>query len=369
MLLPLALALALAFTPDKTLAATTNCKTVAACVLGNNSSSGPGVAGTSSSGVGLSGISKSGHGVNGVSASSFGVVGITTLNASSGSNARAGVYGEDLSTNKGIYNSGVAGISKYGIGDLGETYNGVAVEGLQIEGGGFLAVPKYDNIGVYGDAYEGPGVYGYAHGSSLDSYGVGAESDYAGRSALTGFAEGDGGNGVLGYAPADGTVFIGTGPDGDVASIDGHGNEILAGGLTTFGSPLVRTRGSSGSDVMTFGERSSSPTVEDMGEATLVHGEAYVNIDRAFGAAIDPRSKYLVFLTPEGDSHGLYVTSQTTHGFAVHENGGARSTLAFDFRIVAKPYDTDASRLPAAAIYPRVKHALFKLPARVPSGE
>ena len=80
-----------------------------------------------------------------------------------------------------------------------------------------------------------------------------------------------------------------------------------------------------------------------MGEATLVRGEAYVALDSTFAAAIDPRSKYLVFLTPEGDSHGLFIAAQSGRGFAVHENGGARSTLAFNYRIVAKPYDTSAA--------------------------
>jgi hypothetical protein len=115
--LPMALALA----PVQTFAATTPCSTVAACVMGTNTKSGVGVGGTSSSGFGISGISKSSHGFNGTSASSFGVVGMTTENASTPNTARAGVYGEDESTNKGIYNSGVAGLSLYGIGTLGET--------------------------------------------------------------------------------------------------------------------------------------------------------------------------------------------------------------------------------------------------------
>lgn len=345
-------------------AGTTSCSSVAACIFGKNSSSGPGVQGTSSSGFGLSGNSKSNHGVNGTSASSFGVVGITTENASNGQVARAGVYGEDGSTNKGIYNAGVAGRSAYGIGTLGETTTGVAVEGLAVGSGKYVSKPKYNSIGVYGDADAGPGVYGFAHGTTSDSYGTGAEIDQNNRPAFFGQSDGDGGGGIVLRTPADGFILIGTTfENGDVASIDGFGNEVLAGSLTQNGSPLVRTHRFAGGDVTTFGERSSTPTIEDMGEATLVSGQTYVAIDHAFGGAIDPHAKYLVFLTPEGDSHGLYVTAQSTRGFAVHENGGAHSSLAFNFRIVAKPFDTAASRLPAMAARSHVARAAVTRPA------
>jgi hypothetical protein len=42
-----------------------------------------------------------------------------------------------------------------------------------------------------------------------------------------------------------------------------------------------------------------------------------------------------VFLTANGDTHGLFVARKTAVGFAVHENEGGRSTVSFDYRIVA----------------------------------
>lgn len=303
--------------------------------------------------------------MNGTSASSFGVVGITTENASSANVARAGVYGEDGSTNKGIYNSGVAGISAYGIGTLGETTTGVAVEGLAVGSGAFVSKPKYSSIGVYGDADAGPGVYGYAHGTTSDSYGTGAEEDQKARPAFFGESDGDAGNGIYLRTHSDGTILIGTTfENGDVVSIDGNGNEILAGTLTQNGSPLMRTHRSAGADVTMFGERSSTPTLEDLGEATLVNGQAYVSLDRAFAGTIDAHAKYLVFLTPEGDSRGLYVSAQSNRGFAVRENGGAHSTLAFDFRIVAKPYDTAAQRLPGIGAQRDLVRPIVSLPTK-----
>jgi hypothetical protein len=45
---------------------------------------------------------------------------------------------------------------------------------------------------------------------------------------------------------------------------------------------------------------------------------------------------YHVFLTPKGDCKGLYVANETAGGFEVHELGGGSSSIAFDYRIVAK---------------------------------
>jgi hypothetical protein len=43
-----------------------------------------------------------------------------------------------------------------------------------------------------------------------------------------------------------------------------------------------------------------------------------------------------VFLTPKGDSEGLYVSDETPRGFEVHEQRGGHSSIAFDYRIMAK---------------------------------
>jgi hypothetical protein len=60
---------------------------------------------------------------------------------------------------------------------------------------------------------------------------------------------------------------------------------------------------------------------------------------------MDNRAAYMVFITPEGDSNGLYVVNKTAAGFEVHENRAGRSTLAFSYRIVAKPFGEHPVRL------------------------
>ena len=56
-----------------------------------------------------------------------------------------------------------------------------------------------------------------------------------------------------------------------------------------------------------------------------------------------------MFLTPLGDTRGLYVSAKSPRSFTVRETQGGRATLAFDYRIVARPADAKAGRLPAAA--------------------
>jgi hypothetical protein len=100
-----------------------------------------------------------------------------------------------------------------------------------------------------------------------------------------------------------------------------------------------------GRDVQMFGTRETLPSVEDYGQAQLVGGRAYVRLDPAFAATMSRSSPYLVFITPGGDSRGLFVANRTLQGFEVHENAGGRTTLAFDYRIVAKPFADTSQRL------------------------
>jgi hypothetical protein len=93
--------------------------------------------------------------------------------------------------------------------------------------------------------------------------------------------------------------------------------------------------------------------MDDFGEAQLVSGRAVVRLSADFANVVDQKANYLVFITPEGDSRGLYVTDKTRAGFTVRENEGGRATLAFSYRIVAKPFGVDKPRLPMESIAAR----------------
>jgi hypothetical protein len=83
---------------------------------------------------------------------------------------------------------------------------------------------------------------------------------------------------------------------------------------------------------------------EDFGRGQLVNGRARVQIAADFALSVDLAQGYYVFLTPQSDSRGLFVPSQSPTSFEVWEQGEGRSTLAFSYRLVAKRKDVTAPR-------------------------
>jgi hypothetical protein len=75
-----------------------------------------------------------------------------------------------------------------------------------------------------------------------------------------------------------------------------------------------------------------------------VDGKAVVQIDPDFAQVIY-RERYHVFLTPYGDSSGLFVAERTPTHFEVREQQGGASTVRFGYRIVAKRGDIGGERL------------------------
>jgi hypothetical protein len=82
---------------------------------------------------------------------------------------------------------------------------------------------------------------------------------------------------------------------------------------------------------------------EDFGESQLQGGRAEVPLDRDF-ALLTNSDSYHVFLTPYGESNGLYVESRSPGGFVVREQQGGRSSVAFSFRVVARRKDVEVPR-------------------------
>jgi hypothetical protein len=83
---------------------------------------------------------------------------------------------------------------------------------------------------------------------------------------------------------------------------------------------------------------------EDFGEDSLEGGRSEVALDPDFAAVVLTDS-YQVFLTPYGESKGLYVSDRTPQGFVVREQQGGTSDIAFGYRVVARPKDFKAERL------------------------
>ena len=190
---------------------------------------------------------------------------------------------------------------------------------------GVVGSSDSDNgVGVEGDSESGTGVWGY----SRTGVGVRASTngDRAGWALLT-----------------DGDVLI-------------QGNVYVSGGYPK--SALVRV--GDGSHRALYCVESPECWFEDFGRGRLVRGKARVRLDRTF-AAVVRTGDYHVFLSPEGLSHGLYVSRRSRNGFEVREQHRGTSTVRFSYRIVARRKDVDAPR------FKRVKLAeLPKLPPRPP---
>jgi hypothetical protein len=360
---------ALAQTAIKTFQ-TVTCSLATACILGENSSTGPGVTGKSTNGfgvqgngiTGLKGVATKNYGVNGTSAFNYGVFGTSTAEESSGvagttpSSDGSGVYGYTTSSTGGI---GVEGLSKTGYG----------LYGAATQGGGYGVVgqAQTDGIGVFGGTDAGDGVdassnsgtalYAQALGGTAGDFespdgGYGVIANANGSVALYGNnANGNGSDiegtyiGIIGRAPASGGFpLVATDQNSnDLFFVDGAGNVSYSGGLFHFakvGGALVKS----------FSPNTTQPTVEDTGTAQLAGGAAAVRLDPTFAASIDVASSYRVFLTPDGDTRGLYVATKTASGFIVRESQGGRSTVGFDYRIVATAAGQAGQRMAVASL-------------------
>jgi hypothetical protein len=310
---------------------------------------------TGTTGAGVEGYG-SGNGVVGISADANGTVGRIFWKSGVSGQGFAGVYGADESVDSGVGNSGVYGVTTTGYGVSGKAKNGgTAVAGFSTGG-----------VGVYGTSSSQLGVYGSSpnsiaiEGNSAGSTGVVAETE-----ATPDPTDPSGVNGppaLLVSTDSGSPAIKVSSASGDVMSLDANGNMIVGGNVTIDGnlsvagttgacatcpSPLVRPQKTATRvSVGTYEPEQTVRTIEDVGEAQLVDGKAYVRLDEAFGAASDAHSNYLVFITPQGETQGLYVTEKTRAGFSVREIGNGRSSLAFDYRISAKPYGSTEKRLP-----------------------
>lgn len=335
---------------------------------------------------GVRGSSNVGSGVSGTSSVGNGIVGDTSFESTSEDNKTAGVFGKDLSVGAGTFNAGVLGTST--IGDAGVYGIGTTAFGVY----GTEAYPSGSGFGGLGGVFGqdlstdgGHGDFGTAGHSDLGTGVLGASLSFVSVEGAPPFSrywvnDGNGGylqTGVIGAGlfgvaafglgdtnsndPAlyiqsfNGAVLIrARGTGGEEMSLDNSGNMILHGTLQQHGNPLSEHRNALGHSVDAYGIVSATASIEDFGSAELSEGIAHVQLDPKFAELIDPHTAYLVFVTPQGPSRGLYITSKTIRGFDVRENPDGRSTVAFDYRIVAKPLDSDGRSLPAV-LPPRTK--------------
>jgi hypothetical protein len=303
-------------------------------------------------------------GVVGNSSSGDGVYGSTLFPNTSGDefgeSPVGGVMGVDLTTN-GHENNGVVGMTTnggYGVvgfssdADVGSTdvaaYGGVegtatggdgvdgfSTTGFGVEGG------SNSSAAVYGESTSGSGgdfVSGTGEGLTVqnDSSGYAADVLNTDASAGDGLVSQADFIGITGRA-ASFPLVLTNNSGTDEFYVDSSGNVYYGGSLNSF----ARTR--NGFTASTFTARQASPTVEDVGTGSIVNGSGSVRLDPALVEQMDRSTAYHVFLTPDGDTNGLFVATKTAEGFVVRETRGGRSSLSFDYRIVAS-VDGQANR-------------------------
>jgi len=91
-----------------------------------------------------------------------------------------------------------------------------------------------------------------------------------------------------------------------------------------------------GKKVTLYAMESPEYWFEDFGTGQLENGQAVVQIERVFAQTVNTDMGYYVFLTPNGECNGLYISKKNRDCFEVQELGGGTSTITFDYRIVAK---------------------------------
>ena len=345
--------------------------------------SGPGgyglVGTTGYTGAGLPTSGTQTTGVLGSAAYGNGVVGETSVANTSAAGTFAGVEGIDETSPTASFNDGVLGKSTSGIGVFGLVSNSPAVGVAGTAEGSGIGVNAYSHSGdgldatsVTGPAIEASnnspstatvivnssglaqaisatsdGAYSTINVQNTYGQGINVASVGAGLYALASNSYGVWGVGKYG-------VLGQSGSSSDLPFVAFNENYAAiwyvddTGAAHTESAPITLGVTRHGYYAESYSAQATSRTIEDVGSANLIGGSAVVRIDPSFAESIDP-SSYAVFLTPNGDSKGLYVTSKGASSFVVHENQGGRSTLAFDYRIVAHPYSHATERLRVAS--------------------
>jgi hypothetical protein len=328
------------------------------------STSGPGVRGESVNDRGVLGTSTASTGVHGSSDGTYGVVGtapkagvygtakrndgygVYGITAGTGvrGHGSTGMHGTSSATELG-WGAGVLGECPAGAGVLGDSPDGSGVHGRSTNGVGVSGLGRRQ-AGVRGVASGAPGVEGFAmigpgpgvSGIGETAPGVRGQSDSSygvhGGSRL--------GVGVRGHSDSYHGI-LGSTNSGYAGSFIGP--VIIWGSLTVAGSPKSAVvPHPDGSHRRLYCTESPESWLEDFGNGELVDGIANVSLESDF-AQIVRADDYHVFLTPYGDSNGLYVSRRMPNGFEVREQRQGTSRLPFGYRVVARRADVSTPRL------------------------
>jgi hypothetical protein len=272
-----------------------------------------------------------------------------TLTNQNGSGIRSRALGVPP---ENVSHSGIMGYSDYGLGVVGHSDRdaGVFAQSESTEGPA-LVVNSLRSDGVSCNAAgnglrvvarDGDGIEVNAGGDT----GVYAEALASNSTGVYGRGQGWGGR-------FEGSVGVYGSSAGGRAGLFGGRVQVFGDFEVVAGIKAAVVEHPDGSHRRMYSLESPESYFEDVGRAQMSGGQTRVALDAEFTALIDT-DDYHVFLTPEGDSQGLYISNRSPSGFEVHEQGGGTSDLPFSYRVVAKRKDVQprAERLQRVEVSP-----------------
>jgi hypothetical protein len=207
-----------------------------------------------------------------------------------------------------------------------------------------------NGFGLYGQS-PNVGVYGSAGGSSklgATDGTAGVWGDTGGQAGAFAAVQGTADENIAGLFTNNSQYAITLlaenlyAADGTITVFEAAGSDFEAGCYINGAGDLVCTGAVSGAvragarKVSVYATQSTENWLEDAGAGQLLNGSTRIDLDPTFAQTVNTGVAYHVFLTPKGDCKGLYIGGETAQGFEVHEMGGGRSNIAFDYRIMAK---------------------------------
>jgi len=152
----------------------------------------------------------------------------------------------------------------------------------------------------------------------------------------------------------------------EYAFFDLNGNPVTwadsLGDTVAIGSKSAAVPLKNGKMVKVYSQEAPQVWFEDFGSARLVGGVATVKLDSKYAQLVNTKYPYHVFVTPDGDCHGLYIAQKDRNSFEVRELGGGQSNVEFDYRISALRNGYENVRLE-----PAVAPKAGKAPAHPPA--
>ena len=232
-------------------------------------------------------------------------------------NSAAGVLGAEFGTktrNVGVYGYSASNFG-YGVYGLSQQVSGLT---------------GFDPAGVWGDTYAGNGVLGV----SFQQIGVlGITADSIDQANPAGYFDN--------ISSQDDIVVEAIGEN-----VGGGCLIMTTGDLQCTGSKSAVVPVDNGArKVALYAIESPQNWFEDFGSGRLSHGSTTIRLESVFAQTVNTGVNYHIYLTPNGECEGLFVSQKTPTSFEVHELHRGTSNVPFDYRIVAERKGYESVRL------------------------